>query len=107
MKDVIRFWVDDMGIDGFRMDAVPYMFEDTQFKDEPLTNQTLDSDDYNYLDHIYTFNLPEHYDMISQFYQVMKEYELIDGHHRYAFILNFRKTMLKLGLLALWPPPAS
>ena len=71
-----------MGIDGMRMDAVPFLFEDPGFMDEPLSNKTSDQDSYDYLDHIYTFNLPEVYDMIGQFYNVLMEFEAIDGHHR-------------------------
>ena len=70
------------GVDGLRMDAVPYIFEDLEFKDEPESGQSQDPDDYNYLDHIYTFGLEEHYLMIKEFYQVLEEYELIDGKHR-------------------------
>lgn len=65
-----------------RMDAVPFLFENTEFLDEPLSNKTDDSDSYDYLQHIYTFNLPEVYDMIRQFYNVLKEFEIIDGQHR-------------------------
>ena len=82
-QNVIRFWVGEMGIDGFRMDAVPFIYEDTEFRDEPLSNQSEDPNDYNYLNHTYTFNLPEHYDMIGQFNDILSEYELIDGHDRY------------------------
>lgn len=71
-----------MGIDGLRMDAVPFLFEDPGFLDEPLSNKTTDPDSYDYLDHIYTFGLEEHYDMIGQFNDVLKEFEAIDGHHR-------------------------
>ncbi len=36
MKNVLRFWL-DLGVDGFRMDAVNYMAKDlVEFKDEPL-----------------------------------------------------------------------
>lgn len=64
------------------MDAVPYLYEDPQFLDEPLSGNTDDENDYGYLDHIYTFNLPEVYDMISQFNDVMAEFENADGFDR-------------------------
>lgn len=35
MKKVILFWL-DMGVSGFRMDAVPYLVEDPTFADAPL-----------------------------------------------------------------------
>ena len=68
------------------MDAVPFMFEDKAFLDEPVSNKTTDPDDYGYLDHIYTWNLPEHYDMIQQFNDVLSEYELIDGFDRVMMV---------------------
>ena len=37
MKNVLRFWVADQGCDGFRMDAVPFLYEDERFLDEPLS----------------------------------------------------------------------
>ena len=40
---MIRYWM-DQGADGFRMDAVPYMFEDEQFLDEPLSGNGDDED---------------------------------------------------------------
>jgi len=86
MKNVIRFWVGEMGIDGFRMDAVPFIFEDPEFKDEPLSHQSDDPNDYNYLNHTYTFNLPEHYDMLKQFNDVISEFELIDGNDRVMMV---------------------
>ena len=58
MKNILKFWT-DKGVDGFRMDAVPFLFEDQEFKDEPLSGKTDDPEDYNYLNHIYTWNFPE------------------------------------------------
>ena len=81
-QDVLRFWSGEIGIDGLRIDAVPYIFEDEEFKDEPISGESENPDDYNYLDHIYTFNLPEHFDMIWQFNEVLSEYEIIDGQDR-------------------------
>ena len=66
------------------MDAVPYLFEDQSFLDEPESGKpVIDENDYNFLDHIYTFNLDEVYDMIGQFNDVIKEFEDIDGFDRY------------------------
>ena len=62
---MLRFWVGEIGIDGLRIDAVPYLYEDSEFLDEPKSNKTEDPDSYDYLEHIYTFNLPEVYDMIK------------------------------------------
>ena len=36
MKDVIAFWL-DLGVDGFRMDAVAHIWEDERLLDEPLS----------------------------------------------------------------------
>lgn len=53
MKDVLTFWL-DLGADGFRIDAIYTLFEDPAMRDEPKSNLTDDSNDYNYLTHIYT-----------------------------------------------------
>ena len=41
MTDVLRYWL-DLGVDGFRMDAVLGIFEDGRFLDEPLSGLTDD-----------------------------------------------------------------
>ena len=75
-----------MAIDGFRMDAVPYLYEDPGFLDEPRSNKTDDPNSYDYLEHIYTFNLPEVYEMIKDFNNVLSEYEIIDGFDRVVMV---------------------
>ena len=42
-QNVLRFWL-GQGADGFRMDAVPYLFEDQQFLDEPLSGKPTQDD---------------------------------------------------------------
>ncbi|GAB0096105.1 Maltase A3 [Sergentomyia squamirostris] len=77
MKDVLRFWL-GKGVDGFRVDTVPHLFEvapDAQgnYPDEPLSGLTDDPDNHGYLDHIYTMNQDETIDMVYQWRAVLDE----------------------------------
>nr|CAD7451878.1 unnamed protein product [Timema tahoe] len=66
MKDAMTFWL-DRGVAGFRVDAVPFLFEVTSLQDEPLSNDPKAlPDDYLYLIHNYTVNLEETFDMVQQ-----------------------------------------
>lgn len=56
MKNVLRFWV-KKGAAGFRVDATDHILEDEQFRDEPLSGVTNDTDSYEYTMKIYTRNL--------------------------------------------------
>nr|BAN20149.1 alpha-amylase [Riptortus pedestris] len=74
MKDVLRFWF-NLGIDGFRCDTVPHLVEDSSFKDEPFLPGCTDPNNRGCLDHIYTENQPETYDVLKQFDEmIQKEY---------------------------------
>lgn len=65
----------DRGVDGFRVDAIPHMFEDDQFRDEPLSfNPNAQPWEYDYLDHIYTKDHPLTFDMVYQFRDLLDEY---------------------------------
>ena len=81
MKNVIAFWL-DMGVDGFRMDAVAHIWEDEEFRDEPKSGYTDDPEDYGYLNHIYTNNLPKTWEVLKEFYTLIKSYTAIDGFDR-------------------------
>jgi glycosidase len=35
MKKVIKFWLQDKNVDGFRLDAAKHLFENESLKDEP------------------------------------------------------------------------
>lgn len=53
------------GIDGFRFDAVNHLFEREDLADEPKSNKVgVYETDYDSLDHIYTRDQPETYDMV-------------------------------------------
>ncbi|KAJ8680494.1 hypothetical protein QAD02_016281, partial [Eretmocerus hayati] len=95
MKNVLRFWL-DKGVDGFRIDAVPHLFEVEDLRDEPLTNVTSDPKSFQYTNHIYTQSLDETYDMVSQWRAVLEEYEKKDNEPRVMMIevyANLTKTM--------------
>ncbi|XP_053659061.1 maltase A3-like [Anopheles marshallii] len=74
MKEVLLFWL-GKGVDGFRIDAVPTLYEDTQLRDEPPSGLIDDPEDTNYLLHIYTQDLPETVEMVYEWR------ELIDNYH--------------------------
>ena len=52
MFDAMRFWL-DRGVAGFRLDAIPTLFEDPQLRNEPETGGTNAQGDPN-LNPIYT-----------------------------------------------------
>ena len=72
MLSILKFWI-DKGVDGFRMDAVPFMFEDPNFRDEPRSFITSDPEDYLYLLHIYTWNYPEVKEVLGSFTEMVHE----------------------------------
>lgn len=79
----MRFWL-DRGAAGFRIDSVALIFEidrdvDGRIADEPLSGKTDDSDDWDYLEHIYTVDQPESIDMIYQWRQLLDEYQRENG----------------------------
>lgn len=83
MKDVLRFWL-DKGIDGFRVDAVPWLFEtqvnaEGYYDDEPWAGTTNDTESVNYVQHIYTQDQNETVDMVYQWRTVMDSFQVSNG----------------------------
>jgi alpha-glucosidase len=75
MLNILKFWL-ARGVDGFRVDAVYFLFKDTQFLDEP-PNPTFvlgTHEPYDQLMHPYTFAQPEVLDMLKQFSDVLAEF---------------------------------
>jgi len=83
LKNTLRFWL-DRGASGFRVDAVPHLYEDPTFPDEPLSGDpNARPQDYGYLNHDgITWNRDETYDVMAEMRQVLQEYEDADGEHR-------------------------
>lgn len=85
MKNVMRFWL-GKGVAGFRIDAVPFLFEkdldrNNEYPDEPLAdgNPCPDSDDHCHLSHIYTTDQPETFDMAYQWRELADEFKREHG----------------------------
>lgn len=83
MMNIVKFWI-EKGVDGFRMDAIPFLFEDARILDEPIASNHADYElmDHDYLNHTYTVDQKESFDLIYQFRALMDSYKLLDGHTR-------------------------
>lgn len=87
MKEVLKFWL-AKGVSGFRIDAVPFMYEIEAdpitggYKDEPRNpapETCPDSNDHCYLQHVYTQDQPETYDMLYQWRELCEEFKKEHG----------------------------
>ena len=91
MFDAVRFWL-DLGVDGFRLDAIGTIFEDERYlnQPEPMTLQELIEQQYlnrqqNKVDLIsaqswekmfqYQHDLPEVHELMKELRQVIDEYD--------------------------------
>ena len=72
MFDTMRFWL-DKGVAGFRLDAIPTLFEDPQLRSEPETGGTNAQGDPNLKD-VYTSNLPRVHDVIRRMRAMVNKY---------------------------------
>ncbi|XP_049537638.1 uncharacterized protein LOC125952287 [Anopheles darlingi] len=98
MESMIRFWL-DKGVDGFRIDAINHVYEDPQFRDEELIDPKGELIWEN-LDHKYTQNLPECYDLIYDWRDVFDQYKARDNVTRLMMTeayANLEQTMLWYG----------
>ncbi|XP_046368701.2 probable maltase [Haliotis rufescens] len=94
MQNALRFWL-ERGVDGFRIDALPFLFEVTNTSwNEPLSNRTdLDPTQYDYLTHPYTQNLMDDmYKVLAGWRDVLDEYENLDDKRRFMVVEAYTKT---------------
>ena len=86
--DNMRFWL-DKGVDGFRIDAPIFSYENINLPDEPRSwDNTSTPFDYSYLNHVYTTCQPETLELVSEWRDLMNSYKSKDNKHR-ALILEF------------------
>lgn len=86
MKDIIQYWL-DQGVSGYRIDAVPYLFESLPdattglYKDEKINKDCPDPDEYCHTIHTETQDLDETFDMIFQFRAVIDKHTAQAGDY--------------------------
>lgn len=82
MKDVLTFWL-EKGVAGVRIDIIVCLFEtmnaDGSFPDEPVGNNLCHYDDYCYLNHIYTQDQDETYEMAYDWRELFDNYKKTNG----------------------------
>jgi alpha-glucosidase len=73
MYDVLRFWC-ELGVDGIRIDAMPHISKDPQFRNNPSIPAMDDSTDYEREDHVRDRDGPHLIEWLTQMNSVLKEY---------------------------------
>ena len=72
MFDVMKFWL-RRGVAGFRLDAIPELYEDAQLRDERDLGGTNDQGDPN-LEEVRTANQPEMHDLLRRLRAMVDEF---------------------------------
>ena len=72
MFGMMQFWL-DKGVAGFRLDAIPELFEDPQLRDEPVLGGVNAQGDLR-LKNIYTNSLPEVHDVLRRMRAMVAKY---------------------------------
>lgn len=75
-QEVIKFWL-NKGVDGFRIDAIPHVFEVDDLRDEPKNENAppgTTPHEYAYLDHIYTKDDPRTYELMLSWRKLVDDW---------------------------------
>ncbi|CAN5432232.1 alpha-amylase family glycosyl hydrolase [soil metagenome] len=75
IKQIMRFWL-DMGVDGFRVDAVYWISKDTKFRNDPPNKdfEASSADPYYQLSHINSKQGPKLYKYMGEMAKVLHSY---------------------------------
>jgi alpha-glucosidase len=79
LQSVMEYWL-DFGVDGFRVDAISHGVEKDKdsvgaYPNEPRNEEVTDPKDLEYLDHIYTQDQPELFNIIYDWRKFLNEYQ--------------------------------
>eukprot|EP00117_Sycon_ciliatum_P000560 scpid41083/ scgid6578/ Neutral and basic amino acid transport protein rBAT; B(0,+)-type amino acid transport protein; D2h len=83
MEDVLRFWL-RRGVDGFRVDAIAFLLEDAEFRNETCTlngSVSVACHEWNTMNHSYTFAQPGFHAIVRSFREVLDSSEFFNATH--------------------------
>ncbi len=79
--DIAKFWL-DLGVDGFRLDVINFLFHDKELRNNPprppelgAATQFEGEDPYSEQSHIYDKSRPENLDFVHRLRKLMDEYK--------------------------------
>jgi len=81
IKNILNFWI-QLGIDGIRVDALKHVYEREDLEDEPILDEHM-ALNYNNLDHIYTTDQDEVYDLIKEWRLLLDDFKKKDHYTRF------------------------
>ena len=98
MYDTCRFWM-KRGVYGFRLDAIPSLFEDAQLRDEPVVMDENGKPKINAygdvaVDESMTNNLPQVHDVEKELREVINEFpgRMLIGETYFSNIADLRRS---------------
>jgi len=77
IKSVMRFWL-DLGVDGFRVDAVDWLSKDAKLRDDPIDPNAINKKlnyDHESLRHLYSRDGPHLFDRLNEMTETLAEYK--------------------------------
>ncbi|XP_026813423.1 maltase 2-like isoform X2 [Rhopalosiphum maidis] len=80
MKNILNYWI-KLGIDGIRVDALKHVYESENLEDEPIIDSNMVIN-YSNLDHIYTTDQDEIYDLIKEWRLLLDDFKQNDRYTR-------------------------
>jgi alpha-glucosidase len=98
MENVLRFWL-DLGVDGFRADAVRHLIENDQFHDEPLRKDMKDIDAnvmYDAYDHTESADQPGSYAIVRRWRKFFDNYAHENNRDYIVLVTEVNKIKTKI-----------
>jgi neutral and basic amino acid transporter 1 len=81
LNAILEFWL-EKGVDGFRVNSPAFLFEDPDFSDEPGIPACVDPNAYHCLDHVYTRNQADVYEIILEWKALLSDWSKTTSQHR-------------------------